>query len=217
MLEAVREVEHICKPIQPPSEEDLVCAFLLDCFCSLSRMDERIHLGAWRWRFSHCDTFSWFFCDVNFMIKNDCDWSLAISCFLKNSFAWLESGAQRRHSGGEGCQTLRFGWIFDWHMQKSIWTYLVYSTYGSVGPNFRVLNFDHSGFQCINWDICSRTSEPVSGASRQVGKEAIAWILAVAWHRFSGKQPGVFQEQWQKEFLLHVSWWLHRLLISITS
>ena len=45
--------------------------------------------------------------------------------------------------------------------------------------------------KCINWAV--RDPEPVSGASRQVGEEAIAWILAVAWHR-NRKTTGVFQE-----------------------
>ena len=36
VLEAVREVEHICKPIQPPSDED---QFRLSCFAALMELN----------------------------------------------------------------------------------------------------------------------------------------------------------------------------------
>ena len=147
-----------------------------------------------------------FFCDVNFMIKNDCDWS----------FAWLESGAQRRHSGGEGWRiTLRFGWIFDWHMQKSILDLFgIFHLWLSIAK-FSGLEFWPFWIPKVLIELSEIQSLCQEQADKLAKKQLPGSLLLLGTE--TGKPPEFSRKQWQKEFPLHVSWWLHRLLISITS
>lgn len=164
--------------------------FLLDCFCSLSRKDERIHLGAWRWRFSMWYIFLIFlWCELH-----DKKW-----LWLKFSYQ-LFSQKKLRLAGIRSSKTpLRRRrlpnpavWVNLWltHAEVYLDLFGIFRLWLSIAVfGSWILTILDSA--CINWAV--RDPEPVSGASRQVGEEAIAWILAVAWHR-NRKTSGVFQE-----------------------